>query len=130
MRGTFLSALKSDAALGDIIHPDNWHSRGSLTDRPDEMPFGVVAFSVESPGLASIRRIAVDVYVHDERGSYLLVDSALDNVERVCQEMVHVKTARAEILQVEYSGRSGDLEDDGFRTMTRYSSFQIIGKIL
>lgn len=129
MRKTFLQALKSDAAVAEHIRPEAWFSRGSLTERPKTFPFAVVAFSVADPGLSSVRRHAVDVWVHDELGSYVRIDEALDAIEKCVAGMTHVQGETAEIMAGEFQMRSADLEDDGLRTLTRTSSFLLVGKI-
>jgi hypothetical protein len=129
MRSLIHNALTNEAELTALVPAERWVARSALDDRP-ETPFVVLAMGAVTPALASVRRGGLSVWVHDDRGSYVRIDSILDIVEKRLLSYVHRTFGDAELMVVEFEGRSDDLEDDGLRTATRNSSFRIVGKNL
>lgn len=94
-------------------------------DNPERgKPFIVTAWaSTPRPVFTAARSRELTVWAHDEGGDYSRIDAILERVRQILVGIVH----QGGISQVEWSGASGDLYDDGFRTITRNSGFRVIG---
>lgn len=129
MRRTAYSLLKN--AIGDVIPEDRIKAVGT-TDTQMARPFALYRFSGTLPGVTSrsaSKPVRMEVWIHDEPGSYLFIDDTLRTVEDVMDAAVHLSAAEGEsISQVKYESRSPDLTDDGFGTFCKMSNFTLIGK--
>lgn len=129
MRRTVYSLL-SGSLLG-YVPEDRWYQHGTIDETPAK-PFAVYRLSGTFPGVTArskVRPVRLEVWIHDEPGSYIPIDSALDDVEGLLEAVVHVSAAENEsISQVQWESRSPDLTDDGFRTICKMSAFTLIGK--
>jgi hypothetical protein len=125
VRETVFSILTTDEelqALG-ITEATVWSIEAA--DNPDRgKPFVVIAWStVPRPQHTAARRRDLVVWAHDEGGDYSRIDAILERVRQLLVGTVH----QGGITQVDWEGASGDLYDDGFRTITRNSGFRVIG---
>lgn len=129
MRKTIMSIL-NDPTLTALV-PGGWHQQGSLDAAPDRV-FGTYRLrgSVQSVTSRSLsREVGLEVWVHDDPGSYLRIDNILKELERILKAVVHASAAEGEsISQTKFESRSPDLNDDGLRTICKMTSFTLIGK--
>jgi hypothetical protein len=128
MRKTIYSLIKD---IDPAIPADRWHQLGSVDETP-EKPFGVYRLSGTAPGVtrrSKSRVVRLEVWVHDTPGSYTRIDGVLNAVENVFDAVTHASAAEGEsISQIDFDARSPDLDDTGFRTICKMSSFTVIGK--
>lgn len=128
MRKTVYSLLKD-------VHPDipaeRWYQMGSIDETP-EKPFGVYRLAMTQPGVtrrSKYRPTSLEVWVHDTPGSYTRIDEVLNAVEDVLDAVIYASAAPTEsISAADFVSKSPDLDDTGFRTICKMSSFNIIGK--
>lgn len=129
MRKTVYSLLKD--SVSDVVPAERWYQMGAVDNQPIK-PFGVYRLSGTLPGVTSrskSRPARLEVWVHDDPGSYTQIDGALSRIEDLLDAVVHVSSAPGEsISQITYGSRSPDLNDDGFGSICRMSSFTLIGK--
>lgn len=129
MRST-IKGLLNDVAPA-AIPPERWFQLSSIDENP-EKPFGVFRLSGHTPGVTSrsaTRRISCEVWVHDVPGDYSGIDGILNRVDEVFDSVVNASGAEGEVVsQARWVSRSPDLNDDGFGTICKMSSFEIIGK--
>jgi hypothetical protein len=117
------------------VHPDIPDARifqmGAVDDTPLK-PFMVYRLSGNGRGVtarSASKPVRLEVWVHDEPGSYTRIDDVLRAVETKLNAVVHASSRAGEsISQVDFDTRSPDLDDTGFRTICRMSSFTLIGK--
>lgn len=128
MRKTIFSLIKG---VSPDIPAERWFQMGAIDETP-EKPFGVYRLSQSVPGVtrrSKSRSVSLEVWVHDTPGSYTRIDGVLDAVENTLEAVVHASSAEGEsISQVDWQSRSPDLDDTGFRTICKMSSFTLIGK--
>lgn len=67
----------------------------------------------------------LEVWAHDEVGSYVRIDSILKEVKGRLEGPVVGETG---LNQIRFDGLSGDLFDDGFKSNTKYAQFTLVGK--
>lgn len=118
--------LTSVSGITAIVPANRWYNRSNVPDTP-EMPFVVLAWngSDRAPGNVEL----LDVYVHDERGSYLRIKDVLSLVRATLSGTVqYVGTDGGRIALAEYLRTSGELFDDATNTNTQFSSWNIVGR--
>lgn len=69
----------------------------------------------------------VQVQVHDERGSYVRIDSILKLVQPVLEGVAQYVGSDGRITQCDYTGHSGDQENLDYGTNMKFSGWQVIG---
>lgn len=104
-------------------------SAGAVDENPPK-PFIVYKLSGDfrGPSRTSVHRTArLEVWVHDDKGSYVLIDGMLDSIERALDGAVHVQAGDSRISQALWESRSPDLDDSGFGTLCKMTSYTIVG---
>jgi hypothetical protein len=129
MRKTIMSLL-NEPTLTALV-PGGWHQQGSLDIAPERV-FGTYRLRGSTQSVTSrspSREVGLEVWVHDDPGSYLRIDDILKELERILDGVVHVSAAAGEsISQTKFESRSPDLNDDGLRTICKMTSYTLIGK--
>lgn len=116
--------LTQDGPFTSVIQNGSVFAGGSMEDAPALKPFVILRFLPRVPALpedaAHFQR--AEVWCHDEPGSYLRIDQALSLAEAAL-----VGPATGSGIYAEWEGQGTDLFDDGWKTITRYSSFKLTG---
>lgn len=126
VRETIYSVLTTDAVLiAEGITVDDVHNIEAV-DNPDRgKPFIVTAWGSEPrPGWGTPLRRDLLVWAHDDSADYSRIDRILERVRILLVGLTH----QGGVTQVDFEGASGDLYDDGFRTITRNYGFRVIGR--
>ena len=74
------------------------------------------------------RREVLTVWAHEARESstdYGKLNEILDRVEEILLNNIHVSGADGVLTTVTYNGRSGELNDEGYKTITRNAAFSV-----
>jgi hypothetical protein len=74
------------------------------------------------------RREVLTVWAHEARESstdYGKINEILDRVEEILMNNIHVSGTDGVLTQVTYNGRSGELHDEGYKTITRNAAFSV-----
>lgn len=128
MRTTVYNLLRGVS----IDVPDARIVQLSSLDEAPEKPF--IVYRLTGSGTGVTRRspskpVRLEVWVHDVPGSYTRIDDVLRAVEDKFKTVQHASSRAGEsISQIDFDTRSPDLDDSGFRTICRMSSFTLIGK--
>lgn len=126
IRETVYTLLTTDDVLiAEGIGPGEVWNIESVDNPERGKPFLVTAWAEQprTTGWATRHRRDLAVWAHDEGGDYSRIDRLLERVHVLLVGTVH----QGGISQVDYSGGSPDLYDDGFHTITRNYGFRIIG---
>lgn len=99
-------------------------------DTPKARPFMILRWGVNLPGASSngttVRTLTV--HVHDEPADYSIIDNIIKRVKTVLGNAVAMQEAGGGWLtQADWTGDSEDLADDGYGTITRNTSFRVVG---
>lgn len=91
--------------------------------------FAVVRFGVFRPGMGRVQDGSFNVWVHSKGADYEPIDKALQAIYARMDGVEHVseQDGSAELIRAEWQDTSGDLFDPGFRTITKNSSYRLIG---
>jgi hypothetical protein len=74
-----------------------------------------------------VRRRRLEVWIHDEEGSYSLIDKVIGLLYKNLDGLEHVTYGSSELIMCEWVSDSTDLYDDGYRTNTKSTMFDIVG---
>jgi hypothetical protein len=127
------SVLKADAALATIgtlgslgLDSEALYAAESADD-VTVFPFLTHRWGPVTKGYGESVRQSVDIWVHDRNEDYVRIDAILKRVKAILIAVVGAHTAEGWITQIDYEGSSPDLRDDGYDTITRNSTFTVIG---
>lgn len=102
-------------------------SAASDDNRPPT-PFAEVRWGLRQPGMGQMKRTTVEIFVHDEPGSYKRINRILAWLEARLDGKEHLADGEGGWLNsVKWTGTSGDLYDTGFRTNMKSITFEVIG---
>lgn len=127
MRALIRSTITGDgtlAALGVV-------AAGVLSgdvDTPAQRPFLNLRWGGIEPGLSTVNRGTLTIWVHDDPGDYeFRINPILLRLRDLLLSLVGVQHGTGWLTVVEWNGDSEDLVDDGHGTITRNVSFTLIG---
>ena len=124
--------------LDDLVVPEEGSLRAlgftsvygtNSVDTPEDQRFIIVRWldHTQSFGLIGPRR--VNIWFHDRDQDYARIDAAIAIVKGVLGDAVHVTGVDGRtITQADWRGDSQDLIDDGFKTQTRYSGYDVVSR--
>lgn len=127
MRETVANALELSPALALLGITEKDIMLASAADNPAGRPFIVLRWGVVQPGMGTAKRSILDIYVHDEPGDYDRIDSCISAIRTTLDEIGQVMTPTGSLTHIEWNGDSGDLDDDTYGTIMRYSTFTLTG---
>ena len=96
-------------------------------DSPRSHPFITTRWGNVSVGVGPSHIQLLDVWVHDDSRDYLRIDGILNRVKALLEAIESMHFTEGWITQIEWQGSSPDLRDDGYDTVTRNSTFKVIG---
>lgn len=131
MRKTIMQLIAGTPNVIEEIPLDRWYQADSIKETP-EKPFGIYRLSSTGPGVtrnSPSREVRLEVWIHDEPGSYLRIDRLLTAVENTFKAVIHASAAEGEsISQAAFDSRSPDLNDSGFGSICKATVYTLIGK--
>lgn len=116
--------ISTDPDFQAIFVPEAILGAGSLTERPNARPYMVLKFGNTTPNIGGSTFTELFVWVHDEPGDYGRIDSAL----RLVRAKLSGQVSDPSGISCNWQGDSVDLADDTFGTITRNSSYQLVGR--
>lgn len=90
-------------------------------------PFLTHRWGPVTKGVGNSVRQSVDIWVHDRDRDYVRIDAILKRVKAILTSVESITATEGHISQIDYEGSSPDLRDDGYDTITRNSTFTVIG---
>jgi hypothetical protein len=124
--------LATDAQLQSLGLPSTGVFLAGTTDTPDERPFLALAWGNENRGLSwesqpGTRELVI--WVHDIPGDYERIDAIIKRIRTLLSTSVHVEGLDGYTLtQADWTGTSGDLQDDGHGTFVRTVGFTVVSR--
>jgi len=123
--------LRAYTPLTDIIPPKYMRAAGSLTGRPDQVPFLIVEVGANYTGpYPSVSEQDLYVHVHDEPGDFMRIDDAIDKVRLALMSGEDVQTAPVRTIDgvsCAWQNDSRDLSDDMYGTIYKTATFTLRG---
>jgi hypothetical protein len=127
MRKLLRDTILADSGLMTAIPAARWIQAGAV-DNPPARPFAVIRITDARPSVSRSSQPSVQIWVHDDRGSYSRIDSTLKLIREYFATVFPLENATERIVCAEWAGDSPDLVDEGYNTNTRYSSFTLTGR--
>jgi hypothetical protein len=127
MRELIRSTIIADATLISlgITGPDSF---AVDVDTPAERPFLQLRWGQNNIGLDVVTRRNLVIWVHDEPGDYSVkIDPILFRLRALLPTLEGMNNGLGHVVAVEWTGDSEDLADDGHQTITRNTSFSLVG---
>lgn len=96
-------------------------------DSPKSHPFLTMRWGTLSKGVGATHVQFVDIWAHNKDRDYLLIDTILERVKDLLENVEAAQAPEGWITRIEWQSGSSDLRDDGYDTVTRNSTFKVVG---
>jgi hypothetical protein len=126
MRSLVFQAIVDDPTLNGLGITDT-SSFAVDVDTPQARPFLQCRWGRNDEGLDVVTRRNLVVWVHDVPGDYAKIDSIILRLRELFPTLISQSNGLGWVVGVEWAGDSEDLTDDGHRTITRNTSFVLVG---
>lgn len=127
MRELVFSAIVDDGDLSALGIVDAGAFAVDV-DTPQQRPFIQLRWGRNDPGLDVVTRRNLVIWVHDKPGDYTAhIDPIIRRLRTLLAGLEGMSNGLGHVVAVEWTGDSEDLSDDGHRTITRTTSFQLVG---
>jgi hypothetical protein len=126
MRELVRAMIIADGALASLGVVPSGVFAGDI-DTPQERPFIQLRWGRTDIGLDVVNRRNVVIWVHDEPNDYGRVDAILIRLRYVLAALPGLATSLGHVVAVEWLGDSEDLADTGHGTITRTTSYSLVG---
>jgi hypothetical protein len=129
LRQYIYDKIRTDSVISSLGFDENSMFNTNDVDTPQVRPMMIFRWGAASVGLDIVNIRSFQVWVHDERSDYTLIDQALERVRTVLTSVVgeSIGDVGKWVVQIEWTGDSEDLDDDVQQTVTRYSQFNLVG---
>ena len=111
-----------------------WHASTGTDGDIDQTaglprPFGVFRCAGRYPGVGSVTQSTLEIWVHDDYGSYVRIDELLKEIKDVLRSAVPLHHAATDtwIYDLSWTNDSPDLYDETRRTNNRMASYNVVG---
>ena len=127
MRALIRLALVNDATLQSLGVTAAGVVMGEV-DSIEERPFLNLRWGATLPGLDVVSRRTLDIWVHDQGTDYeAKVDPIIRRIHTILAGLEATPHTSGYLVKAEWTGDSGDLADDGHGTITRTTSYSLVG---
>jgi hypothetical protein len=130
MRGLIDSIITSDSTLTTLVPADRWREAW-VDDSTPIRPFVEYRWGLTSPSVHSqnaVRSAPLDLYVHDDQGSFdSKINPVISRLRIVLEVAAGMVGFGASLVAAEWSEDGPDAYDDGHRTAVRYTRYRIVG---
>lgn len=126
MRSLVAQAILTDAQLRTLGVTEEALHAGDV-DTPPTRPFVQLRWDETGVGIGAVDTRRLVVWAHDEPNDYERIDAILRRIRVVLTALEAVQTTHGWLTLVEWNGNSPDLADDGHGTITRNSTFTLVG---
>lgn len=128
-RAAVNTAIENSAVLAGLGLVAGATYAANALDATKERPFVVMRWENRPKSFGDRGVQGLTVWVHDQPGDYTRVDKMLAEIRSVLTSMVHVAGVDGmTVTQIDWTGDSADLWDDGFRTITRNAGFSVVSR--
>lgn len=128
MRTAIREAILADATLIGLGVVETGVLAGDVDSFADR-PFLNMKWGARNPGMSTETATSLTIWVHDDPNDYTRVAAICARLAVLLPSIVGQAdtVSGGWISQIRWDGDSGDLSDDGHRTITKQVNFTIIG---
>jgi hypothetical protein len=127
MRNLVYKAITENPVLTGFIPVERWLASGGVDETHPPLPFGVIKFAGDEIGVSRHAVPRLEIWIHDERGSYMRIDQILEAVREELDDH-SFRWPEGVIALLDWQSYSPDLIDDGYNTNTRMAAFFVVGR--
>jgi len=127
MRALVLQAIVANPTITALIPAGRWIQAGSLDEMPVR-PFAVIRLVDGTQTVVYSEQPRFEIWVHDDRGSYIKIDQILRLVRETLVASVPLEDSNSRIVDIEWTGNGPDLVDEGYNTNARTARFTLTGR--
>lgn len=129
IRQVIFDRLANDSVLNGLGFNEENIFNSNDVDTPIVRPFMVLRWGLTTEGMDVVRVRSLTVWIHDQPSDYSLIDSGLERVRALLTNVIGTYTGDDDkwVLQIDWTGDSEDLSDDVQTTITRNSSYSVVG---
>lgn len=98
-------------------------------DTPKEEFFLVIRWLDSAAAFKMVGTRDLQVWVHKKDADYFAIGKVISRVKDLMTETFHRQGSDGMLRQAAWTGDSGDLRDDGFRTFTQHAGFRCNGGV-
>lgn len=127
MRAFIYAAIIGDTAL-NTLGIVGASSFAVDVDTPPQRPFLQLRWGRNDVGLSVVTRRTLVIWVHDRPADYSLkIDPIIARLKILLPGLVGESNGAGHLVDAEWTGDSEDLVDDGHKTITRNTSWLLVG---
>jgi len=116
-RDTIATILNESLSLRALGVPVDNVFQADVLNSPEQLPFIVIRWGEEAPGLAKNTFRPCTLWIYDSFGDYNRAVAIGAEACRILSEIVQLKTDTGWILEIRDALRGGDLADEGFNAL-------------
>jgi hypothetical protein len=121
------AGLTSPGTLGALGLPASSIFAAEAADDIQHFPFLAVRWGLTSRGVGSVTRQLFDVWCHNRDHDFLLIDKILLRIRNLFANVQAAHAVDGYVTQIDWQGDGPDAHDDGYATVTRNSTYLLIG---
>lgn len=127
MRAAIYSLLKDDEELRSLGIQKVYASPG--IDTPKEEFFLVIRWLDSAAAFKTVGTRDMQIWVHKKDQDYFVIGKTIERIKALMTETFHRQGSDGMFRQAAWTGDSGDLRDEGFRTFTQNAGFRCNGGV-
>lgn len=131
MKTIVFRALSTDATLMGYIPTARWFASSNVDDLA-QRPFAAIRWTGTSggAGVPQTNRApqGVQIWVHDEPGSYDTIDKVIERVKVVLAGILNTASGTEHIACARWEADSGELSDPDRGTIVRNTQWRVVGR--
>jgi len=128
MRSTIRAALIADVTLTNLIPAVRWIDSSAMEDSPPTSPFAVLRYGEVTRQISGASFGSVRIWIHDRPGSYAKIEQIQRRIRTVLEATP--ATSINGLIEIKWEGDGEDLSDPAYRTVSKVSTFKIVGTTL
>jgi len=129
MKTIIFNALSTDATLKTYIPTARWFAVGNVEEHPTR-PFAVIRWTGSAQGIPQANHgpEGVQIWVHDEPGSYDSIDAVIKRIKVVLSGILGVTSGTEHVACSRWEADSGELSDAERGTIVRNTQWRVVGR--
>lgn len=131
-RAAVYSLLATDGDLQDlgVAYGNIWPAQ-AMDTAPRNSRFLILRWEEETVAFKRVGREVLTVWAHCPRETstdFTPLDAILNRVTEILTSATHAEGADGVLTCVDYNGKSPDLNDEGYKTITKNAAYTVVSR--